>query len=208
MKPVDFFFDLSSPYSYLAATQMDALAKRRGAQVTWKPMVLGAVFKAAGNVMPAACPPKAQYMLRDLDRWARRYEVPFQMTTRFPVNAMQAMRLTVAAEAEGKSAKAALAAFRALWVEDRDITAEPEAPEDRGRGGARHRSRARGDHDTGGQGSAARLHRRRDPARRVRSAGDLRRGRAVLGKRSTRVRRGRARLIDAAHGRKVNGGGK
>ena len=126
MKPVEFFFDLSSPYSYLAATQMEGLVKRTSAQVTWKPFVLGAVFKAAGNVMPAACPPKAQYMLRDLDRWARRYEVDFKMTTRFPVNAMQAMRLVVASEAEGKSSAVALAAFRALWVADRDITAEPE----------------------------------------------------------------------------------
>ena len=76
-KHLDFYFDLSSPYSYLAATQLDALAKKYAAQVAWKPMVLAAVFKAQGNVMPAVCLPKAQYMLKDLARWAEEYGVPF-----------------------------------------------------------------------------------------------------------------------------------
>ena len=58
MKTVDFYFDLSSPYSYLAATQIGPLAARHGAAVRWKPVVLAAVFKAAGNVMPAASPPR------------------------------------------------------------------------------------------------------------------------------------------------------
>jgi 2-hydroxychromene-2-carboxylate isomerase len=123
-KRVEFFFDLSSPYSYLAATQIDAIAARAGAEITWRPMVLGAVFKAAANAIPASSPPKARYMLADLTRWAEEYGVPFQMTSRFPVNALKAMRLVIAAEREaaGRGRDLALAAFRALWVDDRDIT--------------------------------------------------------------------------------------
>ena len=68
MKKVDFFFDLSSPYSYLAATLMQTLAERTGASVTWKPMVLGAVFKSVGNEMPARVPPKGRWIGRDLGR--------------------------------------------------------------------------------------------------------------------------------------------
>ncbi|MFO0577152.1 MAG: 2-hydroxychromene-2-carboxylate isomerase [Polyangia bacterium] len=134
MKTLEFFFDLASPYSYLAATQVEALCARTGANLEWKPMVLGAVFKAVGNTMPATVLPKARYMLTDLMRWARQYEVPFRMTSRFPVNALKPMRLIVAAEglAKGqgpgpsKTGPLSLALFRALWVDDRDITTPEE----------------------------------------------------------------------------------
>lgn len=126
MKTLEFFFDLSSPYSYLAATQVEAVCERAGARLFWKPMLLGAVFKAVSNTMPAAVIPKAQYMLKDLTRWAAHYGVPFRMSSRFPVNALKAMRLIVAAEASEKNAALALALFRAVWVDDRDVTAEDE----------------------------------------------------------------------------------
>jgi len=125
MKRIDFFFDLSSPYSYLAATQLPSLAARAGAEVAWRPMVLGAVFKATGNVMPATCAPKARNMLDDLGRWAAHYGVPFRFTTRFPVNAMKAMRM-IAAVDETQAAALSRALFDALWVDDRDLTDEKE----------------------------------------------------------------------------------
>jgi len=125
-KTVELFFDLSSPYSYLAATQLSALARRAGAALVWRPMVLGAVFKASGNVMPAASAAKARWMIDDLGRWAAEYGVPFRMTSRFPVNGLKAMRLIVIAEDEGLAEAASLAAFRALWADDRDITADAE----------------------------------------------------------------------------------
>jgi 2-hydroxychromene-2-carboxylate isomerase len=125
-KNVDFFFDLSSPYSYMAATQIGAIAERNGATLTWKPMVLHAVFQATGNKMPISIAAKGPWMLRDLERWAKQYGVGFKMTSRFPVNAIKPMRLVLVAAREGKAAPCALAAFRALWIDDRDITAESE----------------------------------------------------------------------------------
>lgn len=122
MKPIEFFFDFSSPYSYLAATQLPALAARTGASIAWKPMVLFAVFKATENEMPARVPAKARYMLSDLGRWARHYNVDFRFNSRFPVNALKAMRLVVAAEEQGRAGETALAAFRAVWAEDKDVT--------------------------------------------------------------------------------------
>ncbi len=122
---VDFFFDLTSPYSYLAATQIEAVADRHGAQVRWRPMVLGAVFKATGNDTPARIASKAAYMLADLGRWATQYRVPFRFASRFPVLSVKAMRLVLAAEEQGRGAAVAQAAFRAQWVTDRDITALP-----------------------------------------------------------------------------------
>jgi len=121
-KHIDFYFDLSSPYSYLAATQLDALAKKYAAQVAWKPMVLAAVFKAQGNVMPAVCLPKAQYMLKDLARWAEEYGVPFQMSSHFPLPTIRAMRLVIAAEGSGQSGVLAQRFFAGMWERDLDIS--------------------------------------------------------------------------------------
>jgi 2-hydroxychromene-2-carboxylate isomerase len=126
MKTIEFFFDLSSPYSYLAATQLAPLAVRHNATLLWKPLVLAAVFKATGNVMPAVCEPKARNMLIDLDRWARKYAVSFTMNSRFPMNTIKPERMIIAAEAHNKSQELAQGFFHAMWVEDRDIAAEHE----------------------------------------------------------------------------------
>ncbi len=129
-KRIDFYFDLSSPYSYLAATQLDPLAARNHAIVQWKPIVLAAVFKNTGNVMPAACAPKATYMLTDLGRWAAHYGVPFRFNSRFPINAIRAMRMIVAAGLASGSELGhpglGQALFHAAWAEDRDLTDDAE----------------------------------------------------------------------------------
>ena len=119
MKKVELFFDLSSPYSYLAATQMKPLAERTGAEVAWRPMVLGAVFKTVGNDMPARVPNKARWMFQDLSRWAEHYGVPFVMSSHFPVNCIKAMRLILVEPAKAQAVTDA--AFRAMWVDDRNL---------------------------------------------------------------------------------------
>ena len=122
MKKLELFFDLSSPYSYMAATQMKPLAEKTGAEVVWRPMVLGAVFKATGNEMPARIPGKARWMGNDLMRWAAHYGVPFRFSSHFPANAIKAMRLVLVDDA--KAADVALAGFAAMWADDRDLTDE------------------------------------------------------------------------------------
>jgi 2-hydroxychromene-2-carboxylate isomerase len=124
VRSVEFFFDVGSPYSYLAATRMDALLARTGAQVVWRPFLLGGLFKAVGNTMPAQLAAKARYMLADLMRWAREYDVPFQFSSRFPQNSLRAMRAATFAADRERASPFALALFRAYWVEDRDITAD------------------------------------------------------------------------------------
>jgi 2-hydroxychromene-2-carboxylate isomerase len=116
---LDFFFDLSSPYSYMAATQMKPLAARTGAEIAWRPMVLGAVFKATGNEMPARVPHKGRWMGNDLQRWAAHYGVPFRFGSHFPANTIKAMRLILVDDA--KAADVALAGFHAMWADDRDL---------------------------------------------------------------------------------------
>jgi len=120
-KAVEFYFDFSSPYSYLAATQLPDLAKRTGARIEYRPFVLAAVFKATTNDMPAKIPAKGQYMLKDIERWAEFYGVRFKFSSYFPANTIKAMRLVVVAEEQGKAEPVTLGLFRAMWAEDRDL---------------------------------------------------------------------------------------
>lgn len=126
---VEFFFDVGSPYSYLASTQIEGLRARTGACVRFRPFLLGAVFKASGNDTPARVPAKARWMLSDLARFAADYGVPFRMNSRFPPNTLAAQRALVAAErlfGEDAMERLAMALFRAMWVEDRDLASGDE----------------------------------------------------------------------------------
>ena len=76
-KTVEFYFDFGSPTAYLAHTQLPAIAERTGAQLEYRPMLLGGVFQAIGNASPAAVPAKGNYMSRDMPRCAAHWGVPF-----------------------------------------------------------------------------------------------------------------------------------
>jgi 2-hydroxychromene-2-carboxylate isomerase len=91
-KSLEFFFDFGSPTSYLAWTQLPKLAADCGAQLVWKPMLLGGVFKATGNASPVTVPAKGRWMFQDMARWARRYAVPLAMNPHFPINTLTLMR--------------------------------------------------------------------------------------------------------------------
>ena len=89
---VEYFFDFGSPTSYLAWTQLPGIAAAAGASVVWRPMLLGGVFKASGNASPVAVPAKGRWMAVDIERWARRYRVPFRFNPHFPINTLTLMR--------------------------------------------------------------------------------------------------------------------
>ncbi len=83
--PIDFYFDFSSPYSYIASEWVEALAARHGRTVDWKAILLGATFQAAELKSPVAYPIKREYALRDFERSARFEGVPLTMPPKFPV---------------------------------------------------------------------------------------------------------------------------
>lgn len=121
MNRVEFFFDVSSPYSYLCATQIDAVATKHGAEVVWRPMLLGGVFKASGNEMPARIPAKAKWMLGDLHMWAKHYRVPFVFPSAiFPLSSIKAMRACAHAESVGKVQAVAKSLFESYWIRSLD----------------------------------------------------------------------------------------
>ncbi len=91
-KSVEYFFDFGSPTSYLAWTQLPKIAAETGAEIVWRPMLLGGVFKATGNASPVTVPAKGRWMNGDIARWAKRYGVPFRFNPYFPINTLTLMR--------------------------------------------------------------------------------------------------------------------
>lgn len=130
MASIEFFFDIGSPYSYLASTQLPALEQRHHAHtLTWRPFLLGAVHKATHNhSMEHGGQARTRYQLKDLEDWARFYNVPFRMSSHFPLFTLTPQRVLTAALTElGEAPMRTLAGalFSAYWVDDRNIT-QPE----------------------------------------------------------------------------------
>jgi 2-hydroxychromene-2-carboxylate isomerase len=123
-RSLELFWDFSSPFAYLGASQAEALAARTGATLVWRPMLLGGLFKTIGQAnVPLATwsVAKQRYYAKDMDRWAAYYGVPFKWPSHFPMNTIKAMRCQLALE--GAPAVAFReATFRAFWAEDRDIS--------------------------------------------------------------------------------------
>jgi 2-hydroxychromene-2-carboxylate isomerase len=125
-KQVEFYFDFGSTYSYLAFRQLPKIVAAHGAQIVWRPMLLGGVFKATGNRSPIDVPAKGRWSFADLQRWARHYGVKFVMNPHFPVNTLAAMRGAVGMQMRGEDfARYADAMFTAMWENKRNL-AQPE----------------------------------------------------------------------------------
>jgi len=92
-KQIDFYFDVVSPYSYVASTLIEDVAQRCNADLLWNPILLGGIFKAVGTSnAPGLTPAKKPYMLKDLQRLSRHYGIPLQMPPDFPVRTVLVMR--------------------------------------------------------------------------------------------------------------------
>jgi 2-hydroxychromene-2-carboxylate isomerase/catechol 2,3-dioxygenase-like lactoylglutathione lyase family enzyme len=123
--PLEFWFDFSSPYGYLAAQRIEALAQRHGRSVDWRPMLLGVAFKAAGTAPLTDVPLKGPYSKRDFVRSARFHGIDeFRMPSRFPIPTQAAGRILLWAKSRDPASAAgvARALLRAYWVDDRDIS--------------------------------------------------------------------------------------
>ncbi|WP_150304485.1 2-hydroxychromene-2-carboxylate isomerase [Pseudomonas saliphila] len=120
-KTIEFYFDVGSPASYLAWTQIEAIAQRHNAELEMKPMLLGAVFQATGNSSPATVPAKGAYTREDFQRFATRYGVTLKHNPFFPINTLQLMRGAAAYQGTEHFEHYLSAVFTAMWVEERDM---------------------------------------------------------------------------------------
>ena len=77
--PIDFYFDFSSPYGYLAAHKIDEMAGLYDREVDWKPVLLGVIFKTTGAQPLLDIPIKGVYARRDMERTARMMGLPFTL---------------------------------------------------------------------------------------------------------------------------------
>ncbi|MGI9412341.1 MAG: 2-hydroxychromene-2-carboxylate isomerase [Hyphomicrobiales bacterium] len=120
-KNVDFYYDFGSPTAYLAWTQLPAMCARHGASITYKPILLGGLFKAIGSNTPVALKPKAEWMMADIPRFAERYGVPFAMNPYFIINTLTIMRGAVWAQSAGVIEPYNKAMFEAVWANERNM---------------------------------------------------------------------------------------
>ena len=125
MGPIEFYFDLISPYGYLASTQIERLAARHGREVDWKPVLLGiTVMKVMGLPPLMQTPLKKDYVRRDKPRMARLMGVPMAEHGLEGVNSLAASRafLWLKAQDPALAKRLAQRLYARLWVEGRDIT--------------------------------------------------------------------------------------
>ncbi len=118
-KSVEFYFDFGSPTSYLAYTQLPGICAESGAELVYRPVLLGGVFQATGNASPIAVPAKGRYTLIDMSRFARRYGVPMKMNPHFPINTLTLMRAATGVQLRQPERFEALLAcvFKGMWVD-------------------------------------------------------------------------------------------
>jgi 2-hydroxychromene-2-carboxylate isomerase len=124
---IEFFFDCSSPWTYLAFHNIQPLAKEFGAEISWRPILVGGIFNTVNPSVYASrdkpVVPKARYMKKDLADWARSAGLAIRMPPSvFPVNSVKAMRGCIWLGSE--MAPFARAVFEAYWGDDQDISQE------------------------------------------------------------------------------------
>src|SRR5215210_1802010 len=130
MKRVEFYYDLVSPYSYLAHGQIERLCEENGAELVLRPMLLGAVHKAAGIKAPIETKAKADYQARDIRRWAEYYGVPLEFPDPFPFRTLKTMRAAMFLQERGGLEAFTREAFALYWEEGGAPKGVEEADED------------------------------------------------------------------------------
>jgi len=127
MTTLDFYYDVGSPWTYLAFHRIEDLAREAGCELVWKPILVGGVFNAVNPAVYEAranpVPARARYMAKDLADWARAYSLRIAWPPSvFPVHSVKAMRGALVALERGRCSEYSRAAFEAYWGEDRDIS--------------------------------------------------------------------------------------
>ncbi len=129
MATLEFFFDCSSPWTYLAFSRIEALVARTGAQIEWRPILVGGVFNKVNmelyEMRANPHPVKAVYGRKDLQDWAKFCGVRIGWPKVFPVRAVDCMRGAIVAQDAGVLPAYARAVFEAYWGDLKDVSQAP-----------------------------------------------------------------------------------
>lgn len=120
-KQVEFFYDFTSPTAYLAWTRLPAIAQRTGATIIYRPMFLGGVMQTTGNRPPGTVAAKAKWMAADLQRWAKRFNTPYQPNPHFPMMTLMVQRAAQEWVTRPDFDKYLAAIFNAAWRDQKNI---------------------------------------------------------------------------------------
>ncbi|HKQ33507.1 MAG TPA: 2-hydroxychromene-2-carboxylate isomerase, partial [Thermodesulfobacteriota bacterium] len=121
-KKVEFYYDFSSPYTYIASTRIEKICEENGAELEWKPMLLGGLFNDTGVKPAKEIENKFAYIKLDTKDSAKRYGVEFHFPEVFPLNSVKTMRGAFAAAEKGKLTEYNHQMFRLYWTEGRDLS--------------------------------------------------------------------------------------
>lgn len=137
---ITFYFDCSSPWTWLAFHNIQPLARDLGEEIDWKPILVGGIFNAVNDSVykarEAGPTPKARYHGKDLQDWARYSGLDIRMPPSvFPVNSVKVMRACILLKPQGKLVEFATAAFKAYWTDDLDISTDAAVRDICGRAG-------------------------------------------------------------------------
>ena len=130
MKTVEFYYDLVSPYSYLAHREVSRICDEHGAGLSLRPMLLGAVHNAVGLQAPIEIEAKARYQARDIRRWAEHYGLPMDFPEPFPFRTLKTMRAAMFLKERGELEAFTREAFALYWEEGGAPKGLQEADED------------------------------------------------------------------------------
>jgi 2-hydroxychromene-2-carboxylate isomerase len=126
MRTLEFFYDVGSPWTYLAFSQIERVAAEHAAALVFRPILVGGVFNAVNEdvyrMRASPNPRKARYHAKDLQDWARLYGLVIRWPSVFPLNSVKAMRGALAAEERERLVPWSRACFEAYWGRDQDLS--------------------------------------------------------------------------------------
>jgi 2-hydroxychromene-2-carboxylate isomerase len=123
-KKVEFYYDFTSPYTYIASTRIEKICRDNGAGLEWKPFFMGGLFIETGVKAPVDIANKFAYVKQDTQDLAKHYGVDFKFPDVFPLKSVKPMRGAFAAAENGKLREYTHEMFRLFWTEGWDLSSE------------------------------------------------------------------------------------
>ncbi len=123
-KTIEFYFDFTSPYGYLASQRIESIAEKHDREIVWRPILLGAIFKISGQQALLGIPLLGDYAKRDIARCAREHAIEYRLPEPFPIGTVNAARAVywLANTSKSDATRLVHALYRGYFVDGLDIS--------------------------------------------------------------------------------------